>query len=159
MNSLKVLNLNIGEIIVTDELVTINTTLGSCVSICLFSNMNNACGMIHYALPYFLQTSMEEDMMKYGEYAIPELIKRVSELAGLRPSQLKAKIVGGANCFIRTSKGGMDNIGESNINVGLKILEEYKIEVVGEHLGGPVGRKVIFHTTDGRLQVASLKVA
>lgn len=159
MSTLKVLNLTIGEIIVTDENATINTTLGSCVSICLFSPENNVAGMVHYALPNFLNTSMEEDIYKYGEFAIPELIKRVSQLAGVKPSALKAKIVGGANCFIRTSKGGLDNIGEENVNIGLKILEQYKIEIVGEHVGGPVGRKVIFHTFDGRVQVASLNAA
>ena len=159
MTTPKVLNLNIAELIVTDEFATINTTLGSCVSVCLFSLDKKIAGMIHYALPYMLETSRGNDELRYGEHAIPLLISKVEKETGVSAKYLKAKVVGGANCFIRTSKGGLDNIGQQNVEIAMEILVKHGIEIVGEHTGGEFGRRVIFHSYDGRLQVAMLSKA
>lgn len=151
-----ILCLNIGELIITGEDVTINTTLGSCVSVCLYSPGKQMVGMIHYALPYFLENSEEGDDLRYGDRAIVILIEEMVKATQVPATSLKAKIVGGANCFIRDSKGGLDDIGERNIKIAKEILKNHCIEVVGEHTGGELGRKVVFHSADGRLQVASL---
>ena len=152
----KILCLNIGELIVTGEDIIVSTTLGSCVSICLHSPDKKTSGIIHYALPYFLNNSIEEDNLKYGERAIPILIEEMIKVTKREASTLKAKIIGGSNCFIRDSKGGLDDIGEKNTLVAKEILKQYKIEIVGENTGGKVGRKVLYHCLDGRLQVAAL---
>lgn len=155
-----ILSLNIGELIVTGEDVVINTTLGSCVSVCLYSPGKKMAGMIHYALPYFLDNSEEGDDLRYGDRAIVILIEEMMKATNETATSFRAKVVGGANCFIRDSKGGLDDIGEKNIQMAKEILKKYRIEIVGEHTGGELGRKVMFHALDGRLQVASLtKVA
>ncbi|QDK42930.1 hypothetical protein DOM21_16020 [Bacteriovorax stolpii] len=151
-----ILCLNIGELIVTGDDVVISTTLGSCVSVCLYSSSKKIVGMIHYALPCFLENSEEGDDLRYGDRAIPILIEEMVKATKEPVTGLKAKIVGGANCFIRNSKGGLDDIGERNIEMGKKILKQFRIEIVGEHTGGDVGRKVLYHGLEGRLQVASL---
>ena len=151
-----ILCLNIGELIVTGEDVMINTTLGSCVSICLYSPQKKMSGMIHYALPYFLDNSEDGDDLRYGDRAIVLLIEEMIKATNEPATSLKAKVVGGANCFIRDSKGGLDDIGERNITIAHEILKRYRIEIIGEHTGGELGRKVVFHSFDGRLQVASL---
>lgn len=151
-----ILCLNIGELIVTGEEVVISTTLGSCVSVCLYSPSKKIVGMIHYALPYFLDNSEEEDELRYGDRAIPLLIEEMVKMTKEPAPFLKAKVVGGANCFIRDSKGGLDDIGERNIQIAKEVLKKFRIEIVGEHTGGELGRKVLFHKDQGRLQVASL---
>lgn len=156
MNAPQILILNIGELIITTEQAQISTTLGSCVSVCLYTQEGRIIGMIHFALPYFLGNSDEEDELRYGDRAIPLLIKEMLKKTNGNASSLKAKIIGGANCLIRNSKGGLDDIGEKNIKVAREILADYRIEIVGEHVGGEFGRKVIFHCPGARLQVASL---
>lgn len=151
------LNLNIGQIIVVKDSAVISTVLGSCVSICLFSPEKHFGGMIHYALPYQFDHNLDEDPLRYGDQAIPILINEVKKLTMGPVSSLKAKIIGGANCLVRASGGGFNNIGEQNIQMARDILSAHQIEVVGEHVGGEVGRKVLFYTIDGRVQVASLK--
>lgn len=157
MNESQLLVLNIGELIVTTEQVLVSTTLGSCVSVCLLSSNGKVAGIIHFALPYFLDNSEEVDQLRYGDRAIPILIDEMLKKTKGDSSALKAKVIGGANCFIRNSKGGFDDIGQKNIKIAKDILRSKHIEIVGEHTGGEVGRKVIFHAPDGRLQVASLK--
>lgn len=157
MNEEIKLNLNIGQIIVVEDPSLISTVLGSCVSVCLFSPYKKMGGMIHYALPYQFDHNLDEDPLRYGDQAIPILIEEMRKLSLAPISSLKAKIIGGANCLVRTSGGGFNNIGEQNIQMARDILARHQIEVIGEHVGGEVGRKVFFYTADGRVQVASLK--
>lgn len=157
MNEETKLSLNIGQIIVVEDPSLISTVLGSCVSVCLFSPHKKMGGMIHYALPYQFDHNLDEDPLRYGDQAIPMLIEEMRKLSLAPISSLKAKIIGGANCLVRTSGGGFNNIGEQNIQMARDILARHQIEVIGEHVGGEVGRKVFFYTADGRVQVASLK--
>jgi chemotaxis protein CheD len=157
MNEETKLSLNIGQIIVVEDPSLISTVLGSCVSVCLFSPHKKMGGMIHYALPYQFDHNLDEDPLRYGDQAIPILIEEMRKLSLGPVSSLKAKIIGGANCLVRASGGGFNNIGEQNIQMARDILASHQIEVIGEHVGGEVGRKVFFYTADGRVQVASLK--
>lgn len=157
MNEDTKLSLNIGQIIVVEDPSIISTVLGSCVSVCLFSPVKKMGGMIHYALPHQFDHNLDEDPLRYGDQAIPILIEEMKKLSLGPVGALKAKIIGGANCLVRASGGGFNNIGEQNIQMAREILARHHIEVIGEHVGGEVGRKVYFHTADGRVQVATLK--
>ena len=151
------LSLNIGQMIVVDTPSLISTVLGSCVSVCLYSLDKKIGGMIHYALPFQLDHNIDEDPLRYGDQAIPILIKEMEKISFEPKNTFKAKIIGGANCLVRTTGGGYNNIGEQNIQMARDLLKRYQIEVTGEHIGGEVGRKVYFYTTDGRVLVSSLK--
>lgn len=151
------LSLNIGQIIAVENPSIISTVLGSCVSVCLYSTLKRTGGMIHYALPYQLDHNISEDPLRYGDQAIPILIKEMEKISLIPISTFKAKIIGGANCLVRTTGGGFNNIGDQNIQMARDILKQYQIEVTGEHVGGEVGRKVYFYTADGRVMVSSLK--
>lgn len=155
MSEVKI-SLNVGQIVIVSDPAVISTVLGSCVSVCLYSPKGIA-GMIHYALPFQFDHNQEEDPLRYGDQAIPILINEVKKLAMGPLTIFKAKIVGGANCLVRANGGGFNNIGEQNIQMARDILKAQNIEIVGEHVGGEVGRKVYFYTADGRVQVASLK--
>ena len=151
------LSLNIGQMIVVDNPSLISTVLGSCVSVCLYSPEKKIGGMIHFALPHQLEHNHVSDPLRYGDQAVLMLIEAMKKLSLIPVNTFKAKIIGGANCLVRTSGGGFNNIGEQNIQMARDILTRYNIEVIGEHVGGDVGRKVFFYTNDGRVQVASLR--
>lgn len=144
-------NLNIAEIFVSKESIVVSTVLGSCVSVCLFSAKGEGGGIIHYALP-MLPEEKNVNPLRYGDTAIEQLVNEVCQLLKVQPSDLKAKVVGGASNI--SSSHPSQHVGEENVQIAFKILKEYGIEVVGHEVGGERGRKILFHVLTGRLQVA-----
>lgn len=143
--------MNIAELVVTTEPVVICTVLGSCVSVCLFTENHYAGGMIHYALP-LLPKNSDETPLRYGDYAITTLITELAKLAGCPPSSLVAKIIGGADNI--ASEHASQKVGTANVKIARKLLFDSGIRVIGEDVGGDLGRKVLFHIKTGRLQSA-----
>lgn len=150
-NGKPIININIAEMLVTTDDVVICTVLGSCVSVCLFTADEMGGGMIHYALPELPQAK-KDDPLRYGDYAIMQLITELSAITGRPPHKFIAKVIGGANNI--ASKTESHDVGTANVLMAKKILTEYKIKIIGEELGGDTGRKVLFHVKSGRLQSA-----
>lgn len=111
--------------------------------------------MIHYALPEAGGNTSAHEAFRYGDKAIPQLIEELQHLSGLSANQFVAKIVGGG----KDVESRVENIqaGDANVAFARKMLSHYGISIVGESVGGEVGRKVIFHIPEGRLQVAKLE--
>jgi len=146
--------LNIGEIIVCAESSIISTVLGSCVSVCLYSKNSRMGGMIHFAHPRMASHYGQNNDFRYGETAIPVLIRELQKTSGEPANHFVAKIVGGAS-----ETGGVRisyDIGAENVKIARKILAEYGIKIIGEDIGGFSGRKVLYHTATNRLLVAKL---
>ena len=142
--------LMVGELIVSDEPCVIATTLGSCVSVALFSD-DGVGGLIHYAHPRAPADVTDEDAFRYGDFALPTLIEEIIRRTGDQPARLHAKIVGGADV-----RGEAPTAGPANVRFAREYLASRGISVVGEATGGPLGRRVLFHTDGGRLQVAPI---
>jgi chemotaxis protein CheD len=150
--TLPYLSLNIGELIVSERPIVVGTVLGSCVSVCLFCPTKEVGGIIHYALPYELRPSeSEQESLRYGAYAIPLLVGKVRSLVGNDRVPLLAKVAGGA----AVTSSSVD-IGGGNIRLARELLQEFGVAVVGEDVGGILGRRLHFHTASGRLQVATI---
>ena len=145
--SKQILNLSIAELIVTSEDVVVSTVLGSCVSVCLFANDRVGGGIIHFALPKIPNNDVS-DPFKYGDYAIEKLVQYTAEQLEVDPRRLVAKIVGGANNI--GSEHASQKVGQENVNLARKMLAKFGIAIVGEDVGGGHGRKILFHTLDGR---------
>lgn len=148
ISQLPTYQLQIGELMVSFDPSIINTILGSCVSVCLFSETKKIGGMIHYAHPSMALDFGQAADFRYGDIAIPTLIEEMEKATGEAASTFVAKIVGGA------SDGY--SVGPDNVRIAKELLQKYKIPIIAEDTGGPQGRRVRFHTTDGRLQVANI---
>lgn len=74
---MKKITLNIGDIVVTREPFLLETTLGSCVAVCLWDKELKIAGMNHYMMPYWLNTL--RDPMMCGPEAIDALIAMLLE--------------------------------------------------------------------------------
>ncbi|OYZ20081.1 MAG: hypothetical protein B7Y39_11185 [Bdellovibrio sp. 28-41-41] len=146
-----IVSLNIAELVVSKEPVAVSTVLGSCVSVCLFSDSEKGGGVIHYALPE-LPSNSKDNPLRYGDYAIEDLILKTCHHLGVKSYQLKAKLVGGANNI--ASEHPSQHVGSENVKIAKKLLSKHKIPIVGEDVGGTRGRKILFHLQTGRLQVA-----
>ena len=100
--------------------------------------------MNHHLLPFWNGQGLASP--KYGNIAIEKLIKKLISY-GSEKKNLKAKIFGGANLFVRQNE--IFKIGERNIQIAKDVLHEHKLPIVNQNVGGIYGRKIIFQTNTG----------
>lgn len=131
-----------GQIAFSREPAEITTMLGSCVAIALYDPVEKLGGLNHYLLaePH----PGEQGSCRYGTYAIQSLIDGIESIGGKR-SRLVAKVYGGAN-VLKDVQMSM-RIGDRNIEVARRELNERGIKIVEEATGGTRGRRVKL-TTD-----------
>jgi len=132
-----------GAIFVPRQRHLVTTVLGSCVSVCLWHAEAQVGGINHYLLPLWNGDGLPTP--KYGNVAILRLIEKVRGLAG--DGKLIAKVFGGASMWEQSS--GALAVGERNVELALRILEEQKIKIAGMDVHGGMGRKIIFDTESG----------
>ena len=77
------------------------------------------------------------------------MIERLAE-RGAPASRLIAKLAGGASMF---RGDGPIRVGATNREAVKGLLEERKIRIAGEHVGGSQGRRVTFEVERGTLTV------
>ncbi len=118
----------------------INTILGSCIAICLYDPVLQFGGMNHFMLPVWNGQGLASP--KYGNIAIEKLSDKLLQL-GAKKERLTAKVFGGAEVLDNSS--GAFKIGERNTETAFQILENMKIKIVASHVGGKLGRKILFN--------------
>lgn len=139
----KVVNIDMGEWYSSDEDIIIQTVLGSCISVCLYTDSMNVGGMNHFMLPGKFE---ERDIGmsksgRYGMYAMELLINDLMK-KGLNKSELKAKVFGGANMLNLTHE--QLNIGKNNILFIKEYLHEENIRIISGDIGKNFARTVLF---------------
>lgn len=148
-----------GEFYITCENVAIATTLGSCVSACIWDERAKIGGMNHFMLPLTIkeahevdwgQRGMASDATRYGNFAMEHLINLILKNGGRRQN-LKAKIFGGGKVLRQ-----MSDIGDKNIKFVLEYLETENIFLESSDLGSFYPRKVIFEPATGKAFVKRL---
>lgn len=123
----------------TPHLVT--TILGSCVAVCLYDPIIRVGGINHYMLPLWNGQGLASP--KYGNIAIEKLLDKMISL-GCNKNNLQAKIFGGGE-VIETNITQF-NIGARNIKLAYEALDDLKIPIIGQSVGGKLGRKILFDT-------------
>jgi len=136
-----------GDIFVTDKKYIIKTILGSCVSIILWDKKNKIGGINHFVLS---GVKIKENTSRYGEIAIPKLINSILN-KGAKIENLNAIIVGGAKNKHLSSK-----VGDLNIILAKEILNKYKINIKSLVEGGELGRRIIFDTFTGEIDIEKI---
>lgn len=136
------------QIFVSKTEYFVTTVLGSCVAVCLWDSVNNIGGINHFMLPYWNGKGLETP--KYGNIANDKLLKTMLS-KGSSIQNIKAKVFGGGDVIGNESP--IFNIGKRNIEVALLMLEEYGIKIIAQSIGGDKGRKIIFNTYTGQVQM------
>ena len=134
-----------GQLYIATEPAVINTILGSCVSVCLWSPELGIGGINHYLLPTGLKTS--PTALRYGNVSIEMLVERLL-LVGSRLGGLQAKIFGGA-CVLDAMRGKGSHLGTKNVEIATSALAAVGIPILASDVGGNRGRKLVFHPHDG----------
>ncbi|MDA3901490.1 MAG: chemotaxis protein CheD [Spirochaetes bacterium] len=147
--SIELVNVGVAQLKIASSPVILRTILGSCVGICIYDRNKKIGGLAHILLSKSTNPSQPE---KFADTAIPALIDQLLK-QGCRREFMSAKIAGGASMFKFTSQTPLGLIGEHNVAMTKKVLEEKKIPLLSEDTGGSSGRVIDFYLEDGRLKV------
>jgi len=92
---------------------------------------------------------------RFGTVAISMLVEQMLSL-GSRRRDLVAKVFGGAATLKVGDRSHGPTLGEKNIEVAQRRLDEEDIPIVAQDVGGSVGRKVVFFTDEGHVWIKKL---
>ena len=129
--------------------------LGSCVGVVLYDPTKKVCGMVHVMLPDSTKIKNNENIAKFADTGIEELLRRVIALGAVRKN-LVAKIAGGAQMFAFKSDNDMLRVGDRNVEATKSKLKELQIPIIAEDTGKNSGRTIEFYPETGELLVKSV---
>lgn len=124
----------------------VRTILGSCVGVAVYDPLLRIGGLCHYLLP---ESSDQPPSAKYGDSALPHLLWKF-KAAGSEKKNLRAWIIGGA---LLLEAHEIFFVGDRNAEFAETFLKDRGIRVVQNETRGYRGRKVHFHTGQGRIQI------
>lgn len=137
-----------------DTIITVG--LGSCIGLTLYDPILKIGGMVHYMLPDSTIMANQNNIAKFADTGIPELLKRVT-MAGANRSRLVAKIAGGAKMFEVAQMSTIGGIGDRNAMAAKQILRKLNINLVAEDTGLNYGRTVELHCDTGDFYIKAVK--
>lgn len=164
------INLNVGEMIVCGNREVIRTVgIGSCVVVGIYCKRLQIGGLLHSMLPSAPVTENaqihdkpqplngkegEENKYyaKYVDQGLEDMIKLMIE-AGANKNEMVAKMTGGATML--KFFGSLGNIGDRNVEMAHKKLNEHGIALEGEEVGGRIGRMAELNISNGILDVST----
>lgn len=124
------------------------TVVGTGVSVCIWDHdlLSGVMSNFVYARPKPGETST----MMFGDTstlnAINMMIRR-----GSKVEHLIAQVLGGSR-----GEDIWDKTGFENITVARKILQEHRIPIYSEDVGGRMGRKIVFNVYNGHIAVVKV---
>lgn len=142
--------LHAGQLVAVSAPTSITTVLGSCIAVCLYDPMAGVGGMNHFLLPLHVE---RERSARFGTVAVPLLVDAVVK-AGASRHGLVAKVFGGASVIGAMAQGR--RLGDENARLALRLLDEARIPVLDQDVGGSRGRKLVFFADEGTAWVRQL---
>lgn len=131
--------------------VVVRTLLGSCVSVVLWSPERKIGGMCHCVLPTRPQNAEALDG-NHCEGAL-ERFRRELLRTGTRPQHYQAYVIGGARMSMGLRNAQKISVGDRNIEVCRRLLNEAGFTIRGEHVGLSGPRRVHFNLATGCIDV------
>lgn len=128
----------------------IKTLLGSCVAICIWHPKLKLGGMSHCLLPSRMSEEKKSDNLS-GRYIDEsmKLFQREIKKLGANPQEFIVKLFGGGDMFKDVFNSGGATVGQRNIEMARKMIDEYKMKLVAENVGGQGHRNIIFDLWSG----------
>lgn len=135
--------------------VIISYGLGSCIGISLYDPQSKVGGLLHIMLPDSTQSRASENPAKFADTGIPLMLDEVIKLGAVR-SRIVAKIAGGAQMFAFANATDIMRVGARNADAVKRILQELKIPLCAEDVGGNYGRTVQIDLETGIYRVKTI---
>lgn len=138
-----------GYVMANQDATIVRMVLGNCVAVTFFDQDNRFGGINQFVFP---KTERREDMTpQYGNVGIRALFKMLVDMGASRDSMV-AQIVGGSECHVIND----DNLGLKNVDLARLVLQQLRVPIISEDVGGSMGRKVLYHS--GTNEMAVFKV-
>jgi len=135
--------------------VLVTLGLGSCVAVALHDAEAAVGGLAHVLLPSLSLSRASGNPGRFPQTAVPLLVQGMGAL-GADARRMTARIVGGASMFSSLVAAGSIQMGERNVVAVREVLGRMNIPIVGELIGGTLGRSVWFDVGAGRVSVRSV---
>ena len=130
--------------------------LGSCVAIVLHDAKARVGGLAHVLLPAPGTGRDAECPGKFPSSAVPCVLEAMRAQGA--NGTITARLVGGASLFgAILAREGAGGIGERNVAASRTVLTAARVRVIGELVGGEVGRSVYFDVGTGKVHVRSVR--
>ena len=146
--------IRMSEIALAEAPVVLKTVVGSCIALCLWDPGIKLGGMAHIMLPQ-RNGDANAPEGKYADTAVKALIRDMKK-SGANTARIQAMFAGGASMFLRSKNGGF-SVGDRNIDAVRELLEEHKISLSTESVGGTTGRKVMMDCSNGAVTILTLQ--
>ncbi len=131
-----------GEYHVTKQQMSIDTLLGSCVSVCLYNIKNGHAAMNHFLLDR-PKTEANTDIGRYGTTSTDHIISTLMAVDD-NPFHYRAQIFGGG--AVVDALTDSRDIGGRNMLVAQEVLDSHRIRIIKKDIGGTRGRRIKFDT-------------
>jgi chemotaxis protein CheD len=132
-----------------DSLCTVG--IGSCIAICLHDPAARLGGMAHIMLPRNRENDLAQPA-RYADTGIDALVRLMAQ-HGSYPRGMSAKIIGGASIITPASQEAPITVGKNNVESVTALLAERGIRILARETGGAFGRNVVFHPSNGAVDV------
>lgn len=147
------IHVSISDFKVAKDGEILKTTLGSCVSVVLYTETKSVVSsMSHYLLPAPGLKKDEKAPMRYGSRLIPMQIEAMEKL-GINKRDMLAKVSGGAAMFPVVVDSNLGDVGKENSDMAFEILKQNQIPVVAHDVGGTLGRSITFDPETAKLKI------
>ena len=135
--------------------ILVTNGLGSCVGLSLYDETLGMGGLAHIMLPQSKSDIAPKFFPRYADTAINIILAELKE-HGCNPSNVVAKMAGGASMFPDLKKDGK-GVGERNVEATMGILAAMKIPLMSSDTGGDYGRSIEFSTISGEMRIRSIR--
>ncbi len=140
-----------GELFCSRQPSVVQTILGSCVAITMFSSRLRTGAICHAMLPSGgLKERPGEDVKGAVSAIFNKMLRH-----GAVVDELEVKLFGGSNVLpaVAGERESRGTIGEQNIKAALEIIELLDLSLAAFDTGGDTGRKLFFYTATGEVYV------
>lgn len=130
--------------------------LGSCVGVAAYDPSSGVSGMVHIMLPASFPDKPVDRPGKFADTALPALVAEMVA-HGADATRIQAAICGGAQVFkFGQEVNSLLQIGERIAQATKAQLANLGIRLIGEDVGGNLGRTVTFATESGEVRVRTV---
>ncbi|ADD66978.1 CheD, stimulates methylation of MCP protein [Denitrovibrio acetiphilus DSM 12809] len=143
-----------GELYQSSDPIMINTVLGSCISVTMFSRRLSFGMICHSMLPSSCDSiKQNENCMRYVDCALLYMNEVFTEKKIIK-DEIEVKLFGGSDMF--EYNRNVETIGAKNINAAVALLDNLKYTIAAKDIGGQFTRKLYFSTETGIVYVRKI---
>lgn len=151
-----------GELFVGEESTLVETLLGSCVAVSLFSPRYRLGAVCHSLLPSCRRENPCRtdcrDTPRFVDCSIRRMLEWFLE-RGIKQREIVVKLFGGSDLLAGPEGSGSKGIGRQNIDRAIAVIAEEGLLLSTSDVGGGRGRKILFKTYTGEVFLKRLSRA